>query len=109
MCRKHKASAVLTFPKRFTNFEVVQCPTRPITKRDRSFNVKTFKTVSLGSSKIGCRAGVLWRSGALTLPRWPGSQTRRHMWVEFVGSLLCSERFSPGTPVSPLFKNQYLT
>ena len=31
------------------------------------------------------------------------------MWVEFVGSLLCTERFSPGTPVSPLLKNQYLT
>ena len=33
---------------------------------------------------------------------WPGfhSSTRRHMWVEFVvGSLLCSEGFSPGTPV----------
>ena len=31
---------------------------------------------------------------------WPGfdSQTGRHMWVEFVGSLLCTERFSPGTP-----------
>ena len=28
---------------------------------------------------------------------WPGfdSGTRRHMWVEFVGSLLCIERFSP--------------
>ena len=26
---------------------------------------------------------------------WPGvdSRIRRHMWVEFVGSLLCSERF----------------
>ena len=37
-------------------------------------------------------------------PMWPGfdSQTRRHMWVEFVGSLLCTDRgFSPGS--SPLF------
>ena len=44
-------------------------------------------------------------------PVWPGfdSQTQRHMWVEFVGSLLCTERFSPGTAVSPLFKNQHLT
>ena len=26
--------------------------------------------------------------------------SKSHMWVEFVvGSLLCSERFSPGTPV----------
>ena len=44
-------------------------------------------------------------------PVWPGfdSQTRCHMWVEFVGSLLCTERFSPGTPVSSLLKNQHLT
>ena len=44
-------------------------------------------------------------------PMWPGFdfQTRRHMWVEFVGSLLCTERFSPGTPVSPLLKNRHLT
>ena len=44
-----------------------------------------------------------WRSGERTClpPMWPGfdSQTRRHMWVEFVDSLLCTERFSPGTPV----------
>ena len=45
-----------------------------------------------------------WRSGESTRlpPMWPGfdSRTRRHMWVEFVvGSLLCSERFSP--PVFP--------
>ena len=33
---------------------------------------------------------------------WPGfdSRTRRHIWVEFVvGSLLCSEGFSPCSPV----------
>ena len=46
-----------------------------------------------------------WRSGESTClpPMWPGfdSQTRRHMLVEFVGSLLYTERFSPGTPVSP--------
>ena len=54
-----------------------------------------------------------WRSGESTRlpPMWPAfdSRTRRHMWVEFVGSLLCTERFSPGTPVSPLLKNQHLT
>ena len=54
-----------------------------------------------------------WRSGESTRlpPMWPGfdSRTRRHMRVEFVGSLLCTERFSPGTPVSPLLKNQHLT
>ena len=33
--------------------------------------------------------------------RNPGfdSRTRRHMWVEFVGSRPCSEGFSPGSPV----------
>ena len=49
-----------------------------------------------------------WRSGESTRlpPMWPGfdSQIRRQMWVEFVGSLLCTERFSPGIPVSPLLK-----
>ena len=54
-----------------------------------------------------------WRSGESTrlLSMWPGfdSQIQRHMWVEFVGFLLCTERFSPGTPVSPLLKNQHLT
>ena len=54
-----------------------------------------------------------WRSGESTRlpPMWPGfdSSTQRPMWVEFVGSLLCTERFSPGTPVSPLLKNQHFT
>ena len=48
------------------------------------------------------------RSGESTRlpPMWPGfdSHIRRQMWVEFVGSLLCTERFSPGTPVSPLLQ-----
>ena len=54
-----------------------------------------------------------WRSGESTRlpPMWPGfdCQIWRQMWVEFVGSLLCTERFSPDTPVSPLLKNQNLT
>ena len=49
-----------------------------------------------------------WRSDESTClpPMWPGfdSQIRHQMWVEFVGSLLCTERFSPGTPVSPLLQ-----
>jgi len=53
----------------------------------------------------GCRG---WHSGESTHlpPMWPAfdSQIRRHMWVEFVGSLLCTERFSPRTSVSPLLK-----
>ena len=48
-----------------------------------------------------------WRSGesAQFPPMWGGfdSQTRRHMWVEFVvGSLLCSERFFSGYSGFPL-------
>ena len=42
-----------------------------------------------------------WLSTRLP-PMWPGfdSRSRRHMWVEFVvGSRLCSEGFSSGTPV----------
>ena len=54
-----------------------------------------------------------WRCGESTRlpPMWPGfdSQIWSHMWVEFVGSLLYTEWFSPGTPVSPLLKNQNLT
>ena len=46
-----------------------------------------------------------WRSGesARLQPMWPGfdSRTRRHMSVEFVGSLLALRGFSPGTPVFP--------
>ena len=54
-----------------------------------------------------------WRSGESTRlpPMWPGFnfQTRRHMWVEFVGSPLCSEGFTPwysGFPLSA--KNLHL-
>ena len=32
----------------------------------------------------------------------PGSRTRRHMWAEFVGSLLCSERLFSGYSGFPL-------
>ena len=54
-----------------------------------------------------------WRSGESTRlpPMWPGFdfQIWRHMWVEFLASLLCTERFSPGAPVSPLLRSQHLT
>ena len=47
-----------------------------------------------------------WRSGesARLPPMCPGfdSRTRRHMWAEFVGSLLCSERFFSGNSSFPL-------
>ena len=47
-----------------------------------------------------------WRSDESTRlpPMWPGfdSQTRRHVWIEFVGSLLCTERFFSGYSGFPL-------
>ena len=47
-----------------------------------------------------------WRSGesACFPPMCPGfdSLPRRHMWAEFVGSLLCSERFFSGNSGFPL-------
>ena len=54
-----------------------------------------------GFSPVLSSLGVQgWRSGESTRlpPVWPGfdSHTRRHMWVEFVGSLLCFERFLSG-------------
>ena len=72
-------------------------------------NNHTGRKLSTMPIRLGFLIGVQrWRSGESTRlpPMWPGfdSQTRRHMWVEFVGSLLCTERFSPGTPVSPLLK-----
>ena len=37
-------------------------------------------------------------------PMWPGFDfsTRCHMWIEFVGSLLCHERFFPRYSSFPL-------
>ena len=60
-----------------------------------------------GSGVHGGRSGESTRFP----PMWfrIDSQIRRHVWVEFVGSLLCTERFSAGTPVSPFLKNQHLT
>ena len=47
-----------------------------------------------------------WPSGESTClpPMWSGFdfRTRRHTWIEFVGSLLCYERFSPGFSGFPL-------
>ena len=47
-----------------------------------------------------------WPSSESTClpPLWPGFDfcTRRHMWIEFVGSVLCSERFFPGYSSFPL-------
>ena len=47
-----------------------------------------------------------WPSGESTCfpPMWPGFdfRTRRHTWIEFVGSLFCSERFFSGYSGFPL-------
>ena len=52
-----------------------------------------------------------WHSGESTRlpPMWPGfdSQTQGHMWVEFVVSLLCSERVFPGYSGFPLSSETY--
>ena len=54
-----------------------------------------------------------WCSGESTClpPMWPRlhSHIQCHIWVELFGSLLCTKRFSLGTLVSPLLKNQHLT
>ena len=49
-------------------------------------------------------AGLAQCQSARLPPMWPGfdSRTRRHMWAEFVGSLLCSERFFSGYSGFPL-------
>ena len=55
-----------------------------------------------------CRDGAVVRVLAFH-PCGPGSIPRFGviiMWVEFVGSLFCTERFSAGTPVSPLLKKK---
>ena len=61
----------------------------------------SFEKISEGAAPKFLFHGVLgWRSGESTrLPSmWPGfnSRTPRLMWVEFVGSPLCSERLGLG-------------
>ena len=51
---------------------------------------------------LGSRDGAVVSARLLPMCLGFHSRTRRHMWVKFVvGSLVCSERFSPGTPVFP--------
>ena len=60
-------------------------------------------TVNIKESYLESSGGVVVRALA-SHQCGPGfdSHTRCHTWVEFVGSLLCSESFcSPGTPVFP--------
>ena len=46
----------------------------------------------------GCRDGAVVRALSGLPPMWLGfdSQTQRHLWVEVVGSLFCSERCFSG-------------
>ena len=60
----------------------------------------------LVNANLGLKGEQGWRSGesARPPPMCPGfdSRTRHHMWAEFVGSLLCSERFFSGYSGFPL-------
>ena len=49
-------------------------------------------------------AGLAQCESARLAPMCPGfdSRTRRNMWAEFIGSLLCSERFFSGNSGFPL-------
>ena len=51
-----------------------------------------------------CRASGSRVGAVVRAPMYPGfdSRTRRHTWAEFVGSLLCSERFFSGYSGFPL-------
>ena len=58
---------------------------------------------------MGCRDGAVVRALASHQCGLGSISRSGIMWVEFVGSLLCTKRFSPDAPVSPLLKNQHLT
>ena len=72
-----------------------------------SFNVEdTLTNFLINKIILHCTGVQGWRLP----PMWPGfdSQTRRHMWVEFVGSLLCNQIFFSGysgfpSPQKPTF------
>ena len=54
----------------------------------------------------GSRDGAMVEHSPSTNGPGFDSRTRRHKWVEFVGSLSSAPTyFSPGTPVSSLLKN----
>ena len=74
---------------------------------DTRHNDTTYANIDLKTLESEFHEGMQgWSSGESTRlpPRWPGfdSSTRCHMWVEFVGSLLCTERFFSGYSGFPL-------
>ena len=48
-----------------------------------------------------CRVRTVLTQCLKRSPSTNVSRVRHHMWVEFVGSLPCPDRFFPGTPVFP--------
>ena len=63
---------------------------------------------------MGCKDGAVLRALASHQCQLPGFDSQpdpaAYMGYGYWFSiLLCSERFSPGTPVSPLLKTQHLT
>ena len=89
-----RLSPSLTFPIEYTCFYVCF--------------LGTGRRETLGTRlPLDIRGWQGWSSGESTClpPMWPrfNFHTRCHMWIEFVGSLLCSKRFFPGYsgPVFP--------
>ena len=82
--------------------ETLRLFTRLVTERDM-LHEKDYITKITKARGVGEQG---WCSGesARLPPMCPGfdSRTRRHMWAEFVGSLLCSERFFSGNSGFPL-------
>ena len=64
---------------------------------------RKFKNKNFSIKKKGEQGWCSGESSRLP-PVCPGfdSRTRRHMWAEFVGSVLCSERFFSGNSGFPL-------
>ena len=91
-----------------------QCDPRPIPRLGVTcgLNLLALFSISRGFSPVTCTSVFSspqvqgWRSGESTRlpPIWPGfdCQTRHHMWIELVGSLLCTERFFSGHFSFPL-------
>ena len=69
------------------------------TDRNSYVNI-IYQNIEVG--KIPGALHVPFRGAGLAQCLGFDSRTRRHMWAEFVGSLLCSERFFSGNSGFPL-------
>ena len=87
--------------KRFRNLEKLfldrTFPLRKILNKAKKQRKPNGKQIYVGEQ--GSRNG----ESTCLPPTWAGihSRLRCHMWIEFVGSLLCSERVFPVTQVFP--------